>query len=392
MAFTRRLMLRPRWRVFGAGVRILRLEHALIEAMLAGWRSQQAARYLKSKTIRANEAGVRAFGEHVGCWPWEWRATHADEYFEDLLARPQRLARSTLRAYQQRLRGFSEYVCDRLPVVGDLRARIRPRPGTAVRRAQPRRASGRLRGRPAPAAADRRGAGSVLRRVRGADHEPAAGGRNGSLQAWQDHALLKVMFAWGLRRAEVAMLDLCDFRPAHKLPEFGAYGQLHVRYDTAKRALQGLWPRRADRGQGDVLLHAQPLTRTAAPKTSDITVTKDGTVTVELARGAVPLPEPLAALSPALRYQRLAATGAEGWLLPGRKGGTHITADRLRDRLQRYDITSRPSRRAALLALAGRLPAPILAERLGVHQARAAQWVRTVGAIYSDYVALRMTP
>jgi integrase/recombinase XerC len=39
----------------------------------------------------------------------------------------------------------------------------------------------------------------------------------------------------GLRRAEVAMLDVCDFRAAGKLPEFGAYGQVHVRYGKAKR-------------------------------------------------------------------------------------------------------------------------------------------------------------
>jgi integrase/recombinase XerC len=60
-------------------------------------------------------------------------------------------------------------------------------------------------------------------------------GRKGSLQAWRDQALFKVKFASGLRRAEVAMLDVCDFRPAAKLPEFGAYGQLHVRYGKAKR-------------------------------------------------------------------------------------------------------------------------------------------------------------
>jgi hypothetical protein len=32
-------------------------------------------------------------------------------------------------------------------------------------------------------------------------------GAQGSLQAWRDQALFKVAFAWGLRRAEVAMLD-----------------------------------------------------------------------------------------------------------------------------------------------------------------------------------------
>jgi hypothetical protein len=100
-------------RVFGAGVRPLHMESSLFEAMLAGWRSQQTARYLKAKSIRSNEVGVRRFQEHVGCWPWEWRASHVDEYFEDLLLRPERLARSTLRYYQLRLKWFSEYVCDR---------------------------------------------------------------------------------------------------------------------------------------------------------------------------------------------------------------------------------------------------------------------------------------
>lgn len=61
-------------RVFGTGVRPLHFERALSDAMLAGWRSQQTARFLKPKTIRANETGVRAFVEHTGCWPWEWRA------------------------------------------------------------------------------------------------------------------------------------------------------------------------------------------------------------------------------------------------------------------------------------------------------------------------------
>ena len=75
--------------------------------------------------------------------------------------------------------------------------------------------------------------------------------------------------------------------------------------------------------------------------------------------------------------------------LPGRKRGTHITAEHLRKRLAPHGITSRPGRHGALLALAGRLPAPILAERLGIHQARAAQWASAAGATYAPYVRLR---
>jgi len=165
------------------------------------------------------------------------------------------------------------------------------------------------------------------------------------------------------------------------------------RFDAVRRLLHDRDVDARDRFAGLLLLlYAQPLTRTAALKTTDIAITPDGQITITVARGAVPLPEPLGSLAHALRYERLAATGADGWLLPGLKTGTHITAERLRERLKRYGITSRPSRHAALLALAARLPAPILAERLGFHQARAAQWARAAGATYSDYVGLRTAP
>jgi hypothetical protein len=52
---------------------------------------------------------------------------------------------------------------------------------------------------------------------------------------------------------------------------------------------------------------------------------------------------------------------------------------------------SREGLHAVLLALAARLPAPILAERIGIHQARAAQWVRLAGSTYVDHVADRNT-
>jgi hypothetical protein len=59
-------------------------------------------------------------------------------------------------------------------------------------------------------------------------------------------------------------------------------------------------------------------------------------------------------------------------------------------RLKRYGIDrSREGRHGALLALAARLPAPVLAERIGIHQSRAAAWVRMAGETYSDYVAIR---
>lgn len=161
------------------------------------------------------------------------------------------------------------------------------------------------------------------------------------------------------------------------------------RFALLRRLLHGDEIDRRDRFAGLlVLLYAQPLTRIVALRAPDVAVGTDGQTTIILARGPVELPEPLGTLALALRDQHPDADG-EGWLLPGRKAGTHLSADRLRERLKTHDITSRPARHGALLALAARLPAPILAERLGFHQARAAQWVRAAGASYTDYVALR---
>jgi len=47
--------------------------------------------------------------------------------------------------------------------------------------------------------------------------------------------MFKICFAWGLRRAELSVLEVCDFRAAAKLPEFGSCGQVHVRYGKSKR-------------------------------------------------------------------------------------------------------------------------------------------------------------
>lgn len=223
-------------RVFGAGVRPLHFERALTDAMLAGWRSQQTARYLKPKTIRANETGVRAFVEHTACWPWEWRAQHVDEYFEDLLSRENRLARSTLRAYQLRLKSFSEYACDRRYPWSVICEREFGRgPGQLFDERNLVAHLDEFEGDPRrrPLTVDELEA--FFAACEGRIDTARQRGRKGSLQAWRDQALFKVAFAWGLRRAEVAMLDVCDFRPAAALPAFGGYGQLHVRWGKAKR-------------------------------------------------------------------------------------------------------------------------------------------------------------
>ena len=66
-------------------------------------------------------------------------------------------------------------------------------------------------------------------------------GRKGWLPAFRDATLFKVAYGWGLRRREVARLELCDWTRNPKAAEFGGHGALSVRW---AKALPGGPPRR----------------------------------------------------------------------------------------------------------------------------------------------------
>jgi hypothetical protein len=198
---------------------------------------------------------------------------------------------------------------------------------------------------------------------------------------------VRLFLAW-LRRAEVTgALDVdWDDRPATR----AAIGD-EQRFGVLQRLLHESDLDLRDRFAGSVLLlYGKPTTGITALRTTDIRTTADGEVTLRLGRGEIPLPEPLAQIAQTLRDRELQRTGTDGWLMPGRHAGQHVSADTVQKRLKRYGIErSREGRHAALLALAARLPAPILAERIGIHQSRAAAWVRMAGGNYADYVAVR---
>src|SRR5215470_14873564 len=93
------------------GVVHLRPEEAMVEAMLQGWRAQQAARGLRAKTIGARERLVRRFLAFTNEFPWQWSPAHVDDWTLTLTAE-HHLAPATVRGYQTELRLFSEYLTD----------------------------------------------------------------------------------------------------------------------------------------------------------------------------------------------------------------------------------------------------------------------------------------
>lgn len=223
-------------RVFGEGVRPLRLEEALFDAILAGWRAQQAARHLAESTKRDREAIVRRFQREVERWPWEWRALDVDEWMEDLGGPPRRLAVSTLRGFQGALRAFLEYLTDeRYPWAAICERELGRRPVQVIDERNRIAHVTDFEGQPGRRPLSREELTAFFEFCDARVHHRRALGRKGALAAFRDAALFKTIYAFGLRRQEAARLDVTDFGRNPHRGSFGRYGTLSVRYGKASR-------------------------------------------------------------------------------------------------------------------------------------------------------------
>lgn len=142
-----------------------------------------------------------------------------------------------------------------------------------------------------------------------------------------------------------------------------------------------------------IVIYAQPLNKISRLRTTDLDVGPDR-VLVRLGTATIELPEPLADHArqliderrPQPRKARL--PGDAGWLFPGAPGRA-IDPDTLSDRLARLGIRAAQHRLAALLHLAADIPAPLLADLLGIHPNTAQVWSRLANRTWGDYQAMR---
>ena len=78
-------------------------------------------------------------------------------------------------------------------------------------------------------------------------------------------------------------------------------------------------------------------------------------------------------------------------MFPGARPGSHFYAGRLSTALnKKLGIFVRPARGAALSALAADLPAPVLADLLGLSIATATRWAALAARDNAEYVAARI--
>jgi integrase len=223
------------------GATPLRPESALFEAMLEGWRRQQASRRLSGSLIDGRERVVRRFTEFAG-WPWQWTSAQVEAW-----TAAGGWAHSTVRTYQGALAMFLAYACDpRYGWVAECEQRVGARPVQVCHEDNLAVHVADSEGRPQRRPLTRQELQAFFDAADDRVERAAASRRKGWLATFRDACLFKVVYGWGLRRREAAMLDVADFAVNPAAPELGRYGVLHVRYGKAMRAARrdgGRWPR-----------------------------------------------------------------------------------------------------------------------------------------------------
>jgi len=141
-----------------------------------------------------------------------------------------------------------------------------------------------------------------------------------------------------------------------------------------------------------IAVFAQPVSRVARLTTEDVTVDEQS-VAIRFGETAVAMPEPVASDVRKLLAEQAGRSPSRvqqpAWLFPGSVPGRPIGELVLSRRMKRIGVDCNNAKHAALLHLAARLPAAIVADVVGVHIATATQWAQIAGRPWGDYPSLR---
>jgi len=142
-----------------------------------------------------------------------------------------------------------------------------------------------------------------------------------------------------------------------------------------------------------VTLFGLPLSK-IVQLTAEHLTERDGGVYLTMDKQPVLTPPRLAVLlHSAARASSRSALGRSlsgtEWLFPGFSPGRHQVANTLGRRLREHGIRSRSTRNTAIITLASDLPAPILADLLGLHITTAERWVGYARRDWAAYLAAR---
>ncbi len=135
-----------------------------------------------------------------------------------------------------------------------------------------------------------------------------------------------------------------------------------------------------------LLLYAQPVTAIVRLETTNVCT--EPHVMIRLGHDHVPVPSPFDRLLAQLLARSSAHSVSqprERWLFPGRVPGHAVSAQALRVRLKALGVPNRAGKNSALAALVAELPAPLVADTIGIHASTANRWASQAGAGWHRY-------
>ncbi len=205
--------------------------------MLEGWARQQRTRFLDVKgTIKPRLSVVRRFAEFANQYPWQWEPAEVEAFFDHLRAGNPRMTVSTARNYQNALRMFCEYVTDaRYGWPGTCVGRFGRAPVQILHEWNSITHASEYEGAPGRRPLTYDEVQTLFDAADGRVEEIRRRRRKGALAALRDAMLIKSVYAYGLRRREACGLDLADLRRNPKVPSYGRFGALFIRYGKSAK-------------------------------------------------------------------------------------------------------------------------------------------------------------
>lgn len=225
------------------GVKLFRADERVFEAMIDGWSAQMLARGLQVGTIKNRCSVVRRFQAYAGNFPWTWCPVDIDHFMGERRRSDGRsLSLTTLRTDSNAVAMFCSYLtnpaygwaelCER--TFGDVPSQICfdwNMPKHTTDDAVP----------PARRAFTKTELDQLFTSTDDEVDAARAAGRKRWLTLFRDSIAFKLCYAYGLRRRELAMLDLYDFGPNPHVPDYGTFGALTIRW---AKGTAGSGPRR----------------------------------------------------------------------------------------------------------------------------------------------------
>ncbi len=228
--------------VLTAGVALLDEASAVFEAMLTGWSTQQKSRLVGVATVVPRIQLLRRFAAFAESFPWAWTAADVEEFTVSLTSGADRLAPSTIRGYHLTLRMFCDYLTDpRYDWGRECVTRFGQPPAQVCHEWNTVTHLNEYEGRPGRRPLSYEEIQTLFDYLDQRVERIAGSGRKGALAAMRDAQMIKTAYAYGLRCRELCRLEVVDLHPNPKVPQWGTYGSVHVRWG---KAVRGGIPRR----------------------------------------------------------------------------------------------------------------------------------------------------